>query len=420
MSLESGSYINDLVITNPPGSDPKSQMDDHLRLIKTVLKETICGFTGTTIVTGTDGGAADAYTLTPTTTLLAYSTKMLVEFTPNATNATTTPTLNISALGAVIIKSVAGAALVALDLPINVPVLCVYNGTNFVLLGPTKNYIDQLALSAALPAQVLGLLISTGSVASFSKSLGFGLNEAKAADVASASAPDIWSGNGNTMHITGTVTLTGFAAAPQAGAWRKLYFDGACLLTNSANFNVQGAMNYTTSAGDTVLVYADTTTKFYLYIMKANGDPTLSRNQTLLCTSTLTKTTDTTLATIPGFTATLVSNGTYKFSIVAFTTATDTGSSGGGVKFGFAGTATATSFVAAAQTARSLSYVLSRVTSLASTLGDDQVTGVVTTIQGTIICNAGGTFIIQFAQSTSGSTASSVLINSTFSVDRIS
>lgn len=41
MGLESGTYVEDLVVTNPPGSDTKSQGDDHLRLIKTVLKNTL-------------------------------------------------------------------------------------------------------------------------------------------------------------------------------------------------------------------------------------------------------------------------------------------------------------------------------------------------------------------------------------------
>jgi hypothetical protein len=40
MGLETGNYISDLIATNPPGTDPKSQGDDHLRLIKDVLKKT--------------------------------------------------------------------------------------------------------------------------------------------------------------------------------------------------------------------------------------------------------------------------------------------------------------------------------------------------------------------------------------------
>ena len=39
MSLETGDYVNDLVITNPTASDPVSQGDDQLRLIKKVVKQ---------------------------------------------------------------------------------------------------------------------------------------------------------------------------------------------------------------------------------------------------------------------------------------------------------------------------------------------------------------------------------------------
>lgn len=40
MALETGTYISDLVATNPTSSDPKSQGDDHLRLIKSTLQNT--------------------------------------------------------------------------------------------------------------------------------------------------------------------------------------------------------------------------------------------------------------------------------------------------------------------------------------------------------------------------------------------
>lgn len=40
MALESGTYVSDLNTANPVGTDPKSQGDDHLRLIKTILKAT--------------------------------------------------------------------------------------------------------------------------------------------------------------------------------------------------------------------------------------------------------------------------------------------------------------------------------------------------------------------------------------------
>ena len=55
MGLETGTYISDLVTTNPLGSDAKSTADDHLRLLKTTLKNSVVGFAGTVIVAGTDG-----------------------------------------------------------------------------------------------------------------------------------------------------------------------------------------------------------------------------------------------------------------------------------------------------------------------------------------------------------------------------
>ena len=39
MPLETGEFISDLVITNPLGTDPKAQGDDHLRLLKKTLQQ---------------------------------------------------------------------------------------------------------------------------------------------------------------------------------------------------------------------------------------------------------------------------------------------------------------------------------------------------------------------------------------------
>ena len=43
MALETGSHIDDLVATNPTSSDPLHQIDEHLRLIKAVIKATLPG-----------------------------------------------------------------------------------------------------------------------------------------------------------------------------------------------------------------------------------------------------------------------------------------------------------------------------------------------------------------------------------------
>lgn len=46
MALETGTYISDLVATNPTGSDPLAFADDHLRLVKSTLKSTFPNISG--------------------------------------------------------------------------------------------------------------------------------------------------------------------------------------------------------------------------------------------------------------------------------------------------------------------------------------------------------------------------------------
>jgi len=98
----------------------------------------------------------------------------------------------------------------------------------------------------------------------------------KGTAVASASSPNIWAGDGNTIHLTGAVTVTGFAAAPSAGMRQKVVLDDAPKLINSANLILPGATDYQATAGDILNVYADTTTKFYVEITKANGSAVVS------------------------------------------------------------------------------------------------------------------------------------------------
>ena len=51
MALETGTYINDFVTTNPTGADDRSTADDHLRLIKTLIKASFPGVTGAATAT---------------------------------------------------------------------------------------------------------------------------------------------------------------------------------------------------------------------------------------------------------------------------------------------------------------------------------------------------------------------------------
>ena len=54
MAKETASYISQLVATNPVASDSVSVGDDHLRMLKTVLKTQFSGLSGTTAVTASE------------------------------------------------------------------------------------------------------------------------------------------------------------------------------------------------------------------------------------------------------------------------------------------------------------------------------------------------------------------------------
>lgn len=62
MSLETGTYISDLVATNPTSSDAKSQGDDHLRLLKSTVKATFPNVAGAVTPTHTELNYVDGVT----------------------------------------------------------------------------------------------------------------------------------------------------------------------------------------------------------------------------------------------------------------------------------------------------------------------------------------------------------------------
>jgi len=53
MSLETGTYISDLVASNPTSTDLKSQGDDHIRLVKSAVKATFPNVSGAVTATHT-------------------------------------------------------------------------------------------------------------------------------------------------------------------------------------------------------------------------------------------------------------------------------------------------------------------------------------------------------------------------------
>ena len=64
MALESTTYIDGLVTTNPTGTDPRSQGDDHIRLIKSAIKSTFSAVAGEVTATHTELNILDGVTAT--------------------------------------------------------------------------------------------------------------------------------------------------------------------------------------------------------------------------------------------------------------------------------------------------------------------------------------------------------------------
>jgi hypothetical protein len=114
----------------------------------TLIQTAFDGVNGAIMIGATNGGSVNAYTLTPTTTITSYTTGLICEIVPTITN-TGASTLTISSGSAKSLNSVANAALVAGDLVAGITYLAAYNGTNFVLLATTKNYIDLLVAAEA-------------------------------------------------------------------------------------------------------------------------------------------------------------------------------------------------------------------------------------------------------------------------------
>lgn len=62
MVLETSTYIDGLVATNPVATDGLSQSDDHHRLIKSTIKATFPAITGAVTSTHTELNALDGFT----------------------------------------------------------------------------------------------------------------------------------------------------------------------------------------------------------------------------------------------------------------------------------------------------------------------------------------------------------------------
>ena len=223
----------------------------------------------TTVATGVSyavaGGTADALTATPAPVISALTDGMLVIVGATATNATTTPTLNYSGLGAKTIVKGTGAALIAGDIA---------SGQDLMLM-----YVVALSSWILLnPSFVAGGTIRTGSIQNLNNTSYINLNAtttgqtfvqcASAISImadgqftfgSSAGKQLIWNGTdltiGNSSLLGSTAVSTVVSGAANgvtalAGLSAKLNNSAADILSGNVQVQTTGGLRVGTIAWD--------------------------------------------------------------------------------------------------------------------------------------------------------------------------
>ena len=190
---------------------------------------------GTLTYGGVAGGTADALTITPSPGITAYSVGQMFSFKAASTN-TGAVTVNVNGVGAGAVTWPDGTALGAGDI--------VANGM-YEIEVQAATPVFHLQTTAKPPVTRGG-----GTMTGTLTMSGAAINEAKGADIASATTTDIGAATGNYVDVTGTTTITGLGTV-QAGTERTVRFTGILTLThNGTSLILPTGANITTAAGD--------------------------------------------------------------------------------------------------------------------------------------------------------------------------
>lgn len=162
MALETATYIDGLVVTNPTATDPKSQGDDHLRLLKSTVKATFPSIAGAVTATQDELNIMDGVTAsTAELNILDGATLSTAEL-----NTLDGVTVSASDINDVVNK----ASLNSPAFTGNPTAPTPSPGDNDTSIATTA-FVVQQAFSAALPVQPGGattyVLTSTGGTAAW-------------------------------------------------------------------------------------------------------------------------------------------------------------------------------------------------------------------------------------------------------------
>lgn len=177
----------------------------------------------------TVGGTSDALTLTPTTGLAALASNVVYTGTILSANATQTPTLNVSGLGAKVIRKISGNTDVALsvgDLPTGGLATFVYSTT-----------ANSSGGAWLIPNPVVQVF-PVGPLT----------------NLASASTTDLGTIGSHNINITGTTTITAFGSTAATG--QPFYYlqfpSGLTITANATSLITPGGLNLVLGAGSFV------------------------------------------------------------------------------------------------------------------------------------------------------------------------
>ena len=218
MPLETGSYIGDLVTTNPASSDTVGAGDDHLRLIKSTLKATFPFV----------GGPAWRQRVVAASTTITASTE-------NMTHFITTDTLNLN----LPVGATAGDGWVGVIYPLA-------SGTTVHLVPAGTDTINAATATASVQFGTVGLLFGTGGAWYLHKVPRYVGNALFVPGGATIS--------GTVVMTTGPLIVQGPATISALAVTAGMRNDGATTLSGSVqlltSLNVQGP---TTLSGATVV-----------------------------------------------------------------------------------------------------------------------------------------------------------------------
>lgn len=148
MAKENASWITQLVDANPTPDDPVSEGNDHLQMIKTVLKNSFPGTSTSAVVPDQSGNSGKVLTSDGTNTSWSSNLNVSGEFTDVTFNRYAEKTKNLG--------SVSGATFIDLDAEANVVIMD--NDTMVSLIINTTRPLDEQFIQLTLLVSGSGVM----------------------------------------------------------------------------------------------------------------------------------------------------------------------------------------------------------------------------------------------------------------------